>query len=56
MRKVMSLSIVAVLVLVATSWAMTASQEHDGFSGTRINTFEMMSVAADLPVHQYDAI
>jgi len=56
MGKVLSLSIAAVLVLVAASWAMTPSQGNDAFSGTRINTFEMMSVASDLPVHQFDAI
>jgi hypothetical protein len=48
MRKIMSFSVAAILVLVATGWAMTASESRDTFTGPRINTFEMMSITVDL--------
>ena len=51
----MSFSVAAILVLVATGWAMTASESRDTFTGPRINTFEMMSITVDLPVQQFEA-
>jgi hypothetical protein len=54
MRKVMPLSIAAILLLVAASWAMTASESRDAFAGPRINTFELMSTTVDLPVQQFE--
>jgi hypothetical protein len=55
MRKIMSFSVAAILVLVATGWAMTASESHATFTGPRINTLEMMSITVDLPVQQFEA-
>ncbi len=54
MRKIMLLGTAAMLVAVGTWAAPTAgSQNQDGFSGVRINTFELMN-SKELPAQQYD--
>jgi hypothetical protein len=58
MRKIMSLSIAAMVALFAIgTWATatTTSREQISDSGYRIDVFQMMSSATDLPSQQYDA-
>jgi predicted secreted Zn-dependent protease len=62
MRKIISLSITALLILTVIAvgtWATAPTGAADqtavfGVSGVRINPFEMMTNAKDLPVQQYD--
>jgi len=58
MRKIMSLSIAAMVALFAIgTWATatTTSREQVGDTGYRIDVFQVISGATDLPAQEYDA-
>ena len=58
MRKIMFSGLAAALTLVAVgAWASTTTwsqNQSDRADGVRINTFEMMTNAADMPSEQFD--
>jgi hypothetical protein len=59
MRKIVPLGIAAMLVLVTVgTWAAgtSSSQNQDGLSTSRINTFELTTNAKELPTEHHDAI